>query len=1540
MKELHSKEEANKFINYTIGLLQGNYDTDCTICYANESFIHLFGYSPKKGDTLSYGSLWDTIYEKELPLVKKSIFHQLQHGKTAEIKYHIHTKKNELIWVNNRIELKKDIDGTQCFYCIITKISDKINIHNLTNSIVEQIPESILITLLNKEITIIYANTECLNKMGYLTEEIVGKSLQNITPPVENSILIESIQKQNYRIHNQKFQCKNGEVIWVNLNGKQINMVGDESAILWTVTDITSFKNTELNLKMTEERYRFAAENNSDIIIDYNILDDSIYHVTKRVETLFGIPQYLNNAPQYLVNSGAIHTDSAKDFLALFEKIRSGKPQAECTIKTCTVSKKILWVTITLNTIYDNNQKPVRAIGIMKDISRQKEAELQYKNESLYRDAMIKDSIMYYEIDLTHHKVLTGHEKWIKLFHVPYTDDYTKVLEIIRDYIVHRKDKKVFMSTMSLNNILSQYHKGNQKIELEYRRYIKGSKPKWVLSTIHIIYDSQEDIIKAFCYIKDINEIKEKELELKQKAERDLLTGLYNKVTAEHLIQDFLSHNKSETDISAFMIIDLDNFKSVNDQMGHAFGDAVLSETAHKLQLMCRKNDIAGRIGGDEFVLFLKNLPNRTAIEYKSKKICQMFRSLFNNTLNDCKISGTIGISILPEHGVTFEELYRKSDMALYEAKRNGKDTYYIYNPEIQIDNNNKTKHASIDRSTEKTFAGNIIEYVFRIMYESKDIKLAIHAIFELICKHFNYSRGYIYELSKDSSCCRNTFEWTNPNFKSFKDNLKTIPTAKLYDYQKRFNTEGLYIVNSLRELEPDERMHLEHYGIHSRLQYALTANGKFQGFIGFDKSNSDHKPTASELSILHVVAQILDVFLSENNTLNQLNESNKMLQMVIDHLNTCTYVIDSESYSLLFVNQHTSKQIPDALPGTLCYEKIREKNEPCKDCPILELSKTKQQKCTMEQYHERTKSWNHVEAHAIKLPNGKDCFLINCYDITEYKNRKEITSLESFTQDTALYNALCHSTDDYIYMCDMPNNVFYFPQKMVDEFNLPGQIVINATPLWGSKIHEKERQAFFKAFDDILNGVTNVHNQEYRALNKNGNWVWLRCRGYLEHDKNGVPSLFAGIITNLGRKSKIDHLSGLPNKYEFENQIRSHIANKGKEGSILILGLDNFKYINNLYGREFGDKVIKVTAQQIQSLSPSNIQIYRLDGDEFGLYIPNSKEDEIIYIYEDIHNTFQRQQELEGKKYFCTISGGYTIFEGQNGTFDSFFKQAEYALEYSKSEGKNRLSRYNTEIMESKIRSLTITELLRESVENNFSNFELYYQPQINTENQNLEGAEALLRWSCNTYGKVSPVEFVPLLEQTGLIHAVGKWVLKEAAFVCSKWRTQKSNFIMSINLSYLQLLEKDFIPYINEILQLYHLEASALHVELTESCIASGSRSLTDAFQKIRALGIHIAMDDFGTGYSSLEILKNEPADVVKIDRVFVKDITHSNFDATFIQFVVALCHDVNIKVCLEGVETWEEYELVKPMHVDFIQGYLFGAPISEKEFEKKWI
>lgn len=551
---------------------------------------------------------------------------------------------------------------------------------------------------------------------------------------------------------------------------------------------------------------------------------------------------------------------------------------------------------------------------------------------------------------------------------------------------------------------------------------------------------------------------------------------------------------------------------------------------------------------------------------------------------------------------------------------------------------------------------------------------------------------------------------------------------------------------------------------------------------------------------------------------------------------------------------------------------------------------------------------------------------------------------MEGFQLDSKLfYEAIINSTDDYIYIINMKTNTALVTPNMQRDFELPGRIVNGLVDVWGKLIHERDKERYYNSIERMLQGETNEHNVEYQVKNRKGEYIWILCRGILQRDESGAPLMFAGVVTELGNKGKIDYISGLFTHRECEKKIGG-LFEKGLSEScgIMLLGLDDFIRINDLNSHAFGDAVLRQFAQGVQQLLPPEACIYRFDGDEFAVVYPDTTPAKLESLYEEIYSYCNHPQRLDEVTYFCTVSAGAALLGKDSDNYPGIIRCASSALEASKKRGKNVLTLYSPELMQGKIRALEMTNQLQLSVMEGMKNFRLVYQPFVYSGSLKIAGAEALLRWSCEPFGEVSPVEFIPLLESSGLIVPVGKWVLDQAAMTCREWSGVQDDFVMNINVSYLQMLDEEFIPMVEQTLSKYKVDPKHIVLELTESYFVTNMGALRETFRRLRDCNIKIAMDDFGTGYSSLGMLAQSPADIVKIDRLFITDIAEMEnaFNRNFIGSVIKLCHSVGIAVCVEGVERTEELDAVCDMEADCIQGFYISRPIPEELFRDKYL
>ena len=542
-------------------------------------------------------------------------------------------------------------------------------------------------------------------------------------------------------------------------------------------------------------------------------------------------------------------------------------------------------------------------------------------------------------------------------------------------------------------------------------------------------------------------------------------------------------------------------------------------------------------------------------------------------------------------------------------------------------------------------------------------------------------------------------------------------------------------------------------------------------------------------------------------------------------------------------------------------------------------------------------------------------------------------------------FDLLGKTTKDYLFFTDLQENLVMVSPNLVNEFELPGEIMYDFDQYWVPLVHPEERGAYQASIGKVLSSqVPCEHNMEYRVKNRKGEYVWICCRGRVGLDRDGKPYMFIGTMSRMAQRNQADEVTGLLNKYQFEHAVKLALAQyraTGEGGAIMVFGLDNFKIVNETYNRMTGDLVLKRVADIIANVIPSELTLFKLDGDEFALIYPSAKEAEVAEIFASVQSALSRPQTIEGHQYFCTASCGTVFYPEAGKDYLVLHKHAEAAMDIAKREGKNRNTIFSKEQYNRWVRSISMRDSIWESVENGCVGFSLFFQPQVSAGEQKLIGAEALLRWKNPKGRMVAPMEFIPILEETKLIIPVGKWVAEQAIKTCKKWRRFVPNFRVSVNMSYEQIKDLSFKTFVEECLERYDMPSDCLVLELTESKIVADWTFINRQFDAFRNLGIAVAMDDFGTGYSSLASLKNLSCDIVKIDREFVKKILENEFDRRLVQYVVDLCHSIGIHCCIEGVEEEAEYELLtKECKADSIQGYLFGHPESVADFETKFL
>ena len=415
------------------------------------------------------------------------------------------------------------------------------------------------------------------------------------------------------------------------------------------------------------------------------------------------------------------------------------------------------------------------------------------------------------------------------------------------------------------------------------------------------------------------------------------------------------------------------------------------------------------------------------------------------------------------------------------------------------------------------------------------------------------------------------------------------------------------------------------------------------------------------------------------------------------------------------------------------------------------------------------------------------------------------------------------------------------------------------------------------------------------------------------------------------------DPLTGLPNRNLLDDRLNEalHHANRTKEQVVLLfIDLDRFKNINDSLGHQHGDILLKEVAKRLTENIRETDTVARFGGDEFIIVLTHITSDyEIESIVNNLQKAFEGVISIGTNEVYMTLSTGISVYPQDGKDFASLMKNADAAMYHSKSHGRNRYQFFNRGIDQHINQRIELESELYQAIGRN--QLQVYYQPKVCINKNEICGVEALLRWIHPEKGFISPAEFIPVAEETGYINKLGHWVLQQAVAQAEQWRQEGiKTLVVSVNLSAVQLSQSDIVAQIEQVIEEVGLPPELLELELTESAMMNNVEETIDTLNQIHALGVQLSIDDFGTGYSSLSYLKRFPLDTLKIDRSFVSDITTDPDDATICKTIVAMAHSLKLKVIAEGVETEQQLAELKSYGCGQYQGFLFAKalPVSE--------
>jgi diguanylate cyclase (GGDEF)-like protein len=458
--------------------------------------------------------------------------------------------------------------------------------------------------------------------------------------------------------------------------------------------------------------------------------------------------------------------------------------------------------------------------------------------------------------------------------------------------------------------------------------------------------------------------------------------------------------------------------------------------------------------------------------------------------------------------------------------------------------------------------------------------------------------------------------------------------------------------------------------------------------------------------------------------------------------------------------------------------------------------------------------------------------------------------------------------------------------------------------------------------------------------------YVEIAVRRALDHhsllvEKRQYENQLEGLVeqrtAQLNYLASHDSLTDLPNRILFEDRLFRALvsAQENQRTATLFISLNRFKEARNTLGHSLGDELLQEVAKRLKNCSRKDAIIARLEGDEFALLLAKIGIENVVEITNNIFEALKLPFVVEEHEIFITASIGISLSPDDGKDTKTLLKNAGAALFRAKEQGGNSCQFYTADMHSKGLKRLALENSLRRAIER--SEFEVYYQPKIDTDTRKIVGMEALVRWHHPELGLVSPMEFIPLAEDTGLIVPISEWVLRAACVQSNSWQNEGFALHLAVNLSARHFQQQNLAETIIGIVKETGFDPYRLNLEITESSIMKNAESAVKTLGELKKAGIKISIDDFGTGYSSLGYLKRLPIDVLKIDRSFIRDVTTDPDDTALVMAIIMLAHNLRLKVVAEGVETEEQLDFLHRLGCDEWQGFLYSKPVSAETFKK---
>ncbi len=587
--------------------------------------------------------------------------------------------------------------------------------------------------------------------------------------------------------------------------------------------------------------------------------------------------------------------------------------------------------------------------------------------------------------------------------------------------------------------------------------------------------------------------------------------------------------------------------------------------------------------------------------------------------------------------------------------------------------------------------------------------------------------------------------------------------------------------------------------------------------------------------------------------------------------------------------------------------------------------------------------------AHIYKIQEVDALFgflYVDYEPIKEYEKQLNDT-IQQLKRAQDINELILEGSADYIYQLDVVNDVCTFSSKATEVLNLDTPTFNNAMNRILGFIIPEDRSVFLNSYTPFFTGKSQYHTAEYRCITRSGDIIWISCRGKGMHDENGRPLLIAGSLMDITEQKKnesrisemiyVDELTGLGNQRKFSSDISDILKDKNAKGSLYYVNIRKFKVFNELFGQQFGDRVLQEFAKMLQLYFYDAAAIYHISGDEFLIHMNLTDQDAIRADLAPFLHTLTMEQQIDGRRIYISVYIAVLTYPVDGSSVEELINNANKCLYRLSREEYNGVFFFSGTKGDDLTRMFNLETALRNDIQNNYQNFRVVYQPIVKLEDGNARwvGGEALLRYSNALFADVKHMEVIHTLEYAGLFVEVGRWVVKQAAKACASWRKYMPEASVHVNVAAQQIADPGFVDFVEKVCQQEGIDNSSMQLELTETSLIK-NLELTALFcNDLLGRGFGIALDDFGSGYAGFQYLRNLPITQIKIDRAYSTRIHEDNYNQVVVKFLYELAKDKALELLAEGVETREELDMYKQLGINLIQGFYFEKPLEEDTF-----